>query len=251
MRRTSGRRLILSCVLILVVVPLTIAFGMTFLRDRSYWFISAAILVEATLPFFLAFARRRPKAREIVLICSLAAIAVIGRCAFFMLPQFKPVSAVVIVSAVGLGPESGFLVGALAGFVSNFFFGQGPWTPWQMFSFGVIGFLAGLLFFRGKIRKPSKTEVCVYGGLSTFLIYGGLMNFYSVLAFSTAVTKESVAAVYLSGVPFDLIHAGSTVLFLFLIEKPMAEKITRMRVKYGLIDESERLAEARSRFRSG
>ncbi len=246
MQRTSGRRLILSCVLLLAVVPLTIAFGMTFLRDRGYWFISAAILLEATLPFFLVFARRRPKAREIVLICSLAAIAVIGRGAFFMLPQFKPVSAVVIVSAVGLGPESGFLVGALAGFVSNFFFGQGPWTPWQMFSFGVIGFLAGLLFC-GKARKPPKTAVCVYGGLSTFLIYGGLMNLYSVLTLSTAVTKESVAAVYLSGVPFDLIHAGSTVLFLFLIEKPMVEKITRMRVKYGLIDESERLVETRRR----
>ena len=240
MQRKSDRRLMLSAALILVAIPLTIAFGMTVLHDRSYYFISAAILTDTMLPFFLVFDRKKPKAREIVLICSLAAIAVIGRCAFFMLPEFKPVAAVVIISGVCLGPESGFLVGALAGFVSNFFFGQGPWTPWQMFSFGIIGFLAGLLY-RKKILKPSRAAICVFGGLSTFLIYGGLMNLDSLLMLSTAVTKESVIAVYLSGIPFDLIHAGSTVLFLFLIEKPMVEKITRIRVKYGLIDEGELL----------
>lgn len=246
MQRKSGRRLILSWILILVGIPLTIAFGMTVLRGRGLYFICAAVLIETMLPFFLVFAGRRPKAREIVLICSLAAVAVIGRCAFFMLPQFKPVSAIVIISGICLGPESGFLVGALAGFVSNFFFGQGPWTPWQMFSFGVIGFLAGILFGK-KPRKPAKAAVCAYGGLSTFLIYGGLMNFYSVLTLSTAVNWESAAAVYLSGIPFDLVHAGSTVLFLFLIEKPMSEKIKRIRIKYGLIDESERLAENHGR----
>lgn len=243
MRERSGGRLILASVLILAAIPLTIAFGMTFLHDRSYYFISVAILIDTMLPFLLVFDRRKPQAREIVLICSLAAIAVIGRCAFFMLPEFKPVAAIVIISAVCLGPESGFLVGALAGFVSNFFFGQGPWTPWQMFSFGIIGFLAGVLT-RKKLLKPGKAALCVFGALATFVIYGGLMNLYSVLTLSTALTKESVLAVYLSGMPFDLIHAGSTALFLFLIEKPMAEKITRIRVKYGLLDERERLGES-------
>lgn len=240
MQRKFDRRMILSFLLILVAIPLAIAFGMTVLHDRSYYFISVVILIDTMLPFFLVFDRRKPRAREIVLICSLAAIAVIGRCAFFMLPEFKPVSAVVILSGICLGPESGFLVGALAGFVSNFFFGQGPWTPWQMFGFGILGFLAGLLFRKGAL-KPTKTAVCIFGGLSTFLVYGGLMNFYSVLMFDTAITKESVIAVYLSGIPFDLIHAGSTVLFLFLIEKPMVGKISRIKTKYGLYDESELL----------
>lgn len=236
----SNRRLIFSSILVLIVIPLTIVFGITVLHDRKYYFISALILIYMMLPFSMVFGGRKPKAREIVLICSLAAIAVIGRCAFCMLPEFKPVAAIVIISAVCLGPESGFLVGALAGFVSNFFFGQGPWTPWQMFSFGIVGFLAGLLYEK-KILKPGKAAICIYGGLSVFLIYGGLMNFYSVITMSSVINKKILIATYLSGIPFDLIHAGSTVLFLFFIEKPMAEKITRIKVKYGLIDENELL----------
>ena len=138
MPRKFDKRLILSSVLILFAIPLTIAFGVVFLHDRKYYFISVAILIDTMLPFIMVFEHRKPKVREIILICSLSAIAVIGRMAFFMLPQFKPVVAIVIISAICLGPESGFLVGALSGFVSNFFFGQGPWTPWQMFSFGII-----------------------------------------------------------------------------------------------------------------
>ena len=91
------------------------------------------------LPFFLVFENRRPQAREVVVIAVMAALAVAGRAAFFMLPQFKPTAAIVIIAGVGLGAEAGFLTGALAGFVSNFFFGQGPWTPWQMFAFGIPG----------------------------------------------------------------------------------------------------------------
>jgi energy-coupling factor transport system substrate-specific component len=242
MPEPSDRRLILSSLLILAVIPFTIAFGVTVLRDRSYYLISAAILIDTMLPFFLVFDHRKPKAREIVLVCSMAAIAVVGRMAFFMLPEFKPVAAIVIVSAVSLGPESGFLVGALAAFVSNFFFGQGPWTPWQMFSFGIIGFLAGILS-RKKLFKQSKAVICIYGGLSTFLIYGGLMNFDSVLMASSVINRQILIATYLSGIPFDLVHAGSTVLFLFFIEKPMIEKVTRVRVKYGLLDEAEQLEE--------
>jgi Predicted membrane protein len=232
-----NRRLLVSSLLILLAIPLTIAFGIVFLNDRKYYFISILILVYTMFPFALVFENRKPKAREIILICCLSAIAVIGRTAFFMLPQFKPVVAIVIISALCLGPESGFLVGALSGFVSNFFFGQGPWTPWQMFSFGIIGFLAGVLYRKGIIRQ-NKLSICAFGGLSTFLIYGGLMNFDSALMFSSNLSTGVLFSVYLSGIPFDLVHAASTVIFLFFIEKPMVEKIERIQVKYGLIDES-------------
>ena len=82
------------------------------------------------LPFFMVFEDRRPQAREVVIIAAMAGLGVAGRVAFFMVPQFKPAAAVVIISGVCLGGEAGFLTGALVGFVSNFFFGQGPWTPW-------------------------------------------------------------------------------------------------------------------------
>lgn len=95
---------------------------------------------------FLVFEGRHPKARELVIISVLCAIAVAGRLAFTMLPQFKPVVAIVIISGVAFGGESGFLVGAVSMLVSNLMFGQGPWTPWQMFAAGIIGFIGGILF---------------------------------------------------------------------------------------------------------
>ena len=108
--------------------------GVRVFGDRKYTFVSILLLLEAMLPFALLFERRRPQARELVVIAVLCAIGVAGRAAFAMLPSFKPVMAVVILAGIALGCETGFLVGAVTMFVSNFFFGQGPWTPWQMLS---------------------------------------------------------------------------------------------------------------------
>ena len=135
-----GRRTLVSAVLIILIIPATILFGMFCLGDRKYYFVSMLILLYSMLPFAMVFEKRRPQARELIVLAVLAAIAVAGRAAFFMVPQFKPVAAIVIIAGVCFGAESGFLVGAVAGFVSNLFFGQGPWTPWQMFCFGIIGF---------------------------------------------------------------------------------------------------------------
>ena len=136
--------------LILFLIPITIFIGIYYLGDKKYYFISLLIILETMIPFAFAFENRKPKARELVIISSLCAIGVAGRTAFFMLPQFKPVAAIVIISGVAFGGETGFLVGAITAFVSNFFFGQGPWTPWQMFSFGIIGCL---LYTSGAIRR--------------------------------------------------------------------------------------------------
>lgn len=136
------------------------------------------------IPFAMVFENRKPQARELIVIAVLAAIAVAGRAAFFMLPQFKPVVAIVIIAGVSLGAEAGFLVGAVAGFVSNFFFGQGPWTPWQMFCFGIIGFLAGIFFKKGLLKK-NKLSLCIFGGLATFFVYGGIINIGSLMMFTS------------------------------------------------------------------
>ncbi|MBU5437892.1 ECF transporter S component [Tissierella sp. MSJ-40] len=148
-----SRRTLISSILILFIIPVTILFGIFFLNDRKYYFISLLIIIYTMIPFAMIFEKREPQARELIIIAVLSAVAVAGRGAFFMLHQFKPVVAIVIISGVCLGAESGFLVGAITGFVSNFFFGQGPWTPWQMFCFGIIGFLAGILFKKGILKK--------------------------------------------------------------------------------------------------
>ena len=233
-----SKRTLVAAVFILLIIPLTIFWGLTVLDDRKYYFISMLIIFYTMLPFFMVFEERKPKARELMVIAVLVAIAVAGRWAFFMLPQFKPVVAIVIIAGVCLGAESGFLVGAMSGFVSNFLFGQGPWTPWQMFSFGIIGFLAGVLFKKGLIKKNywDYFYLCIFGGLSTLLIYGPLMNTQSMLAATGQFTVELFITYCLSGLPFDLIHASATVFFLLILSKSMIEKIERIKIKYGLIE---------------
>jgi len=231
-----SKRTLMASFMILVAIPIIIFLGITLGNDRKYYIVSLGIIVCTMVPFFMVFEDRKPQARELIIIAVLSAIGVAGRAAFFMLPQFKPVVAIVIISAVCFGAEAGFLVGAMTGFVSNFFFSQGPWTPWQMFSFGIIGFIAGILFKKEKLEKRT-ISLCIYGGLSTFFIYGFLLDTATWLIFPQGtITLQSVIPIYLSGVPFNLIHAAATVIFLAVISKPMIEKLDRIKEKYGLIE---------------
>ncbi len=224
--------------LMLILVPLLLFFSVKIWSGRKYLLCSLIVVIAAMLPFFMMFEGRRPKAREIMVIAVLCALGVAGRAAFFMVPGFKPVAALVILSGVSFGGEAGFLVGSLTMLVSNMFMGQGPWTPWQMFAFGMIGFLAGILYQKG-ILKARKTELCIYGFLSVFLIYGGIMNPASILMSYGYITKSTLLAYYISGAPVDLVHAISTVIFLWLLSRPLLEKLERIKVKYGLIQPVE------------
>jgi energy-coupling factor transport system ATP-binding protein len=233
--RKLSKRTKTAALMILAAIPLTMFIGIYYFDDRKYYFISALVLLEALIPFVMIFENRKPQARELIIIAVLCGIAVAGRMAFFWAPQFKPVTAIVMISAVAFGGEAGFLVGAMTALVSNLFFGQGPWTPWQMFAFGTIGFLTGILFRKGLLRS-NKYALAILGGLATFFIYGGIMNPASVLMFQGYPTKEMFYLAYLQGIPFDLIHASATVLFLLLAAEPMLEKLERIKLKYGLIE---------------
>lgn len=202
---------------------------------RSYLWAGIAILLFSLSSFFLALERRRPQARDLVTLSVLSALAVAGRAAFAMLPQCKPMAAVIILTGACLGAQPGFLVGASSVFVSNFFFGQGPNTPWQMFAFGLIGLLSGALFAHGPM-KTGRLSLCLFGALSVFFVYGGIVNLGTLLISGLPPTLSSLLAVVAAGVPFDLMHAGATVLFLLLLTRPMTEKLNRMKVKYGLLD---------------
>lgn len=228
-------RTLFSVFLILVLIPVTIWIGITCFDDRKYLAIGLAIAVFSMCPFFLIFEGRKPQSRELLTIAVLIAIAVAGRAAFFMVPGFKPIVAVVIISGVSFGAESGFLVGSLSMLSSNMLFGQGPWTPWQMFAAGIIGFLAGILFQKGWL-KARKISLCIYGFLATVFIYGGIMNPASLVMMSYSITWKNLLAIYMSGLPVDLVHASATVIFLWLGSRPMLEKLERIKIKYGMIE---------------
>ena len=234
-KRKLSKRTAVAAALILLLIPLTLFAGETYLAGRKYYFIALLILLECMVPFFLIFESRKPKARELVIIAVLCAIGVASRAAFFMLPQFKPVMAIAIIAGVAFGGETGFLVGAMTMLSSNIMFSQGPWTPWQMFCMGIIGFLAGILFRKGFLRR-SRISLCIFGALTAIIIYGGIMNSASALMWAGEINWKIVISYYVSGFPMDCVHAAATWLFLWFAAEPMLEKLDRIKVKYGLVE---------------
>ena len=184
-------------------------------------------------PFFLRFERRQPTARLVAVLAALTALAIAGRAAFFMLPQCKPVLAIVILAGVARGGESGFLVGSVTMLLSNLLFGQGPWTPYQMFAMGLCGALAGILA-RCRILPPRRGALCVFGAVVAVVVYGGIMNPVSALLWGAgALNKEILFSYYLSGLPMDLIHAAATAVFLWALAPTILAQLSRLQTTHG------------------
>ena len=234
-KRKLKKRTIFATLLILLLIPLTLFVGVYYFDGRKYYFISLLILLECMLPFFLIFEGRKPQARELVLIAVLVALNVAGRAAFFMLPEFKPVVAMTILAGVAFGGETGFLVGAMTMLVSNMLFSQGPWTPWQMFSMGIIGWLAGVLYRKGVLRR-GRLSLCIFGVIASTIIYGGIMNPASALMWAHTINWKIILSYYITGIPVDLVRAMATFVFLWLGAEPMLEKLDRIKTKYGLAE---------------
>jgi energy-coupling factor transporter ATP-binding protein EcfA2/uncharacterized membrane protein len=233
--RRSHRSIIASC-LVLLLIPITLYIGVRCFGDRKYYFISLVVLLECMAPFFLLFEGRSPRARELVLIATLCAIGIAGRAVFFMLPNCKPVLALTVISGVALGGETGFLVGSVTMLLSNMMFSQGPWTPWQMFAMGLCGFLAGVVFRPGGLARK-RIPLCIFGAAAALLVYGGIMNPASAIMYQGGELNRSIiAAYYISGLPFDLVHAAATAVFLFFGAEPMLEKLSRVQIKYGMLE---------------
>jgi hypothetical protein len=151
----ARKRLELTAVLIFLVIPALIALTVFLGSKRLYMPLSLLILVMIMAPFFMIFERRKPRAREVVLIAMMSALTVASHTFFHIAFPVQIGTAMVIISGISLGPEAGFLIGAMSRFVCNFYMGQGAWTPWQMFCWGLLGFLAGLAFNREISKQNS------------------------------------------------------------------------------------------------
>lgn len=224
----------LALVIFMLVMPATIYVGETFLHQRKYYFISMLLVLEAIASFFLRFEYRKPKVREIMVVAVLCAITAAARMAFYMVPGVKPMAALVILSGVSLGGEIGFLVGAFSMLISNIFYTQGPWTPWQMFAMGIVGFAAGMLFRQDSLlTKGKRIGICVFGFFAVVILYGGVMNPASVIVYQDNITVEMLIAACAAGLPFDVLHGAATSVFLALGAGPMLDKLSRVKKKYG------------------
>lgn len=239
-KKKLSKRTVFSMAICLTGIPVLIILGITVFDDRNYLMISLICAFLCMLPFFIAFEGRRPRTREMMILAVLTALAVAGRAIFFMVPTIKPMAAICIIAGMSFGGEAGFLVGAMSMLASNMFFGQGPWTPWQMLSMGLIGLVAGLLFRKGKLHTK-RLPLAVFGFIITFVIYGGIMNpatvlMESTMAYGVEISPQAFLAYYIAGVPVDLVHAVSTFVVLWIGAKPMLEKLDRMKEKYGLLE---------------
>lgn len=231
METTNKTMRIIGRLIIWLVIPIVTILWAMFYRSH-YYAISVLIIFLSIVAAFIMYEGKKIKTRELVLISVMIAIAVASRVAFYMLPQFKPVCAIIIISGVCYGAENGFLIGAITGLVSNFFFGQGIWTPFQMLGFGAIGFVAGLIFYNRK--KINYIVLATIGGVITFFVYGIIVDMSSIFYIAEGGGIKAILVSYMTAVPFDLINAGSTCVFLLLIGKLMIKKIYRIKIKYGL-----------------
>lgn len=192
---------------------------------------TSVVAIGAAVIFLAHFESVRPKPRDFMSVVVMAALASAGRVIFMPFPSIQPVTAIVVVGGVSFGRHAGFLIGALAALASNLFFGQGPWTPWQMYAWGLVGYLAGVLAERGAFKHL--WTVYIFGFLSA-LFYGFILDSWSIFGFIHPTSLETVFAGYAAGFAFNLPHAISTVFFLLPILYPWTKKLDRLRVKYGL-----------------
>jgi len=302
-----SKRRTLAAALILLVMPVSMTIGTLVFEQTNYMLLSLMVIIYTMLPFFMVFEKRKPKAREIVLIAMMTAITVCVHIAFHITFPIQIGTSLVIISGIALGPEAGFLVGALARFVCNFYMGQGPWTPWQMFCWGLMGFLAGLIFARikesetkdrgagatsilkgimgpvmmvlfaeilayisfliwpgedadfagwriyafgaagliiggilcQKNLKADKFTITVFTFLTTFMIYGGIMNIATMFTSmgipgGMELSLNTLRVLFVSGIPLDFSHAATASVCIFLMGEPMIKKIERIKIKYGI-----------------
>ena len=237
-RRRARVKTILTILAALVLAPLTAVAGMA-VPGNGYYLSGTLIVLYAIVPFFVSFEGRRPTAREIAVVAVLTALAVAARAAFIWVPHFKPMAAVIMIAGLAAGPQTG----SVAALASNFIFGQGPWTPWQMLAFGVAGLVAGLLadarvFPRANLSWPRRIALATVGFVLIVGLVGPILDTSTFFYLSTAPTPELAAVVYLAGLPVNAIHGAATALTLLVVANPLLDQLARVRVKYGLLDRS-------------
>ncbi|ALC89540.1 hypothetical protein AM500_06890 [Bacillus sp. FJAT-18017] len=228
-----GKQLLISILLISFIIILLVYSS---IHPESFMWSSTAIAGLSFAFLLFRFENRQVEPRELVLIAVLASIAAVGRVPFASIPGVQPTTFVIMMSGLVFGAESGFLIGAVAALASNMILGQGPWTPWQMAAWGLVGLTAGLL--RRTSFMNSLTGKLVFGFVWGFL-FGWIMNLWGYLGFVQTggeVSVSSLLAYFAASSLFDFMHAASNVFFLLLFANGWVKSLGRFKRKYGLLE---------------
>jgi energy-coupling factor transport system substrate-specific component len=195
----------------------------------SWQLISFALLGAVLVGGVVWYERSRPSAKLVALVAALAALAVAGRIVLAPVPNVVATTDIVLISGYSLGGPPGFAVGALAALVSNFWLGQGPWTPWQMAGWGLVG-IGGAALAAATGRRLGRlglAAVCGAAGLA----YGALLDLSVMVTYGGEQSLERYLALSARGIPFNLAHAGGNVVFALIAGPALVRMLLRFRAR--------------------
>ena len=224
--RSERLRQVLQIALPFAVMPALVLLMPQGIQSEYYALASFVMVVLALLLFAAGFEKKEIGTRRMIMVSIMTALSVFGR----FLPLIKPITALTILSALYLGKEAGFLVGALSAVLSNFVMGQGPWTPFQMLAWGMIGLFAGIC---AKPLLRMKPLLYLYGLLSG-VAYSMIMDVWTTVWTYREFTWLEYVGALSSAFPFTVTYALSNLLFLMLFARPVGNKLSRIKKKYGL-----------------
>ena len=223
--KSSKTRSFLRFFVPLALFPAVVA-GAAIIGGRAYVAGASLGALLAVLVFLAGFEQKRIGSRRLIITSVFVALSVVGR----FLPLFKPVTALTMTAGIYLGRESGFAAGAFSALISDFYFGFGPWTPFQMLTWGLIGYIAGVM---GESLKRSTVRQLVFGVISG-LLFSALMDVWATLDFTGGFTAQTYLAALVNSLPFTALYAVSNAVFILLMSRPFGEKLTRIKIKYGI-----------------
>ncbi len=224
--RSEKAKTVLRFVIPFLAIPALAVLGETVFDEKKHLYVSFAVAVLSLVLFYTGFERKKTGTRRMVIVAVMIALSGAGR----FIPLFKPVTAITVITAIWLGGEAGFLVGSLSALIFNFYFGQGPWTPFQMLAWGMIGLIAGFL---AEPLKKSRLALTLYG-VAAGIAYSFIMDVWTVLGHYGTFSKELYLAALGTAVPYTVTYAVSNFIFLWFLAKPFGEKLSRIKIKYGV-----------------
>lgn len=215
-------------IVVLLLSMTIIILGIIIANDRNYLLMGVLLAIVATSALFIKAEKSEVSVTRLVLLALFTALSVVGRIVFTAFPGFKPVAAIVMISGMYFGPAAGYLCGALSALLSNFYFGQGPWTPVQMFAWGIIGLYAGM---RAKQLKSSRGRLLIMGAIAG-VVYSLILDIWQVMSLDQSFSFSRYVAVVGTSLPFLITYSVSNVVFLWILEKSLGKKIERILLKY-------------------
>ena len=221
---------IVSLCVFLLCIPAICVVGVLFFKERSVSFACTGIVIAMLAAYFYVYEKKSSAAWELVIVALMSALSVVGRIVFAFLPSLKPCSAIIILTAIYFGRETGFMVGAFTALVSNFYFGQGGWTPFQMLAWGLTGYFAGML---GRWLSKNRILLLVYSA-AIGVFFSLLMDLYSCLWMDGKIVLSRYFTMIGTSASVTVAYAVSNVVFTAIFMEPFGRIFKRLCVKYGI-----------------